>query len=316
MLVLKSNNSRKIYKSKKYLYFMGKLINLMIATAVLTGLVGTVYGNERQLKERRMRRVTIESIVSEAKEDSLWKKIDKGLYVGEFVSPKKSSIGDSKIMVVKANPKYYSFKLLDHPDGKVLTAEEWAKKYNLIAVINAGMFLPSMKNVGYMKNFDHVDNPRINRKYNAFLAFNPKDSSLPEIQIIDKEYQDFDYLKDKYNTFIQNPRIMDIKQRGTWGKSKKKWSIASLAIDKDGNVLLIHSRSPYSVHEFTNILLSLPLNIYNAMYLEGGPEATLYLKKDSLELERVGSYETGFNENDLNNEEWSIPNVIGIIKKN
>jgi len=298
---------------------MGKLINLMVATAVLTGLVSPLYGDGKQLKEKEMRKVTIENIVSkdkEDKEDSLWKKIDRGLYVGEFVPPKKSNIGDSKIMVVKANPKYYSFKLLDHPGREVFTADEWAKKYNLIAVINAGMFLPSMKNVGYMKNFDHVDNPRINRKYNAFLAFNPKDSSLPEIQIIDKEYQDFDYLKDKYNTVIQNPRIMDIKQRGTWGKSKKKWSIASLAMDKDGNVLLIHSRSPYSVHEFTNILLSLPLNIYNAMYLEGGPEATLYLKADSLELERVGSYETGFNENNLNNEEWPIPNVIGIIKKN
>ena len=32
-------------------------------------------------------------------------------------------------------------------------------------------------------------------------------------------------------------------------------------------------------------------------------------------MNEVGSYETGFNENDDNNSAWLIPNVIGIVKR-
>jgi hypothetical protein len=49
--------------------------------------------------------------------------------------------------------------------------------------------------------------------------------------------------------------------------------------------------------------------------LEGGPEATLYVNAGGTELERFGSYETGFNENDDNDRAWALPNVIGVWRR-
>lgn len=49
----------------------------------------------------------------------------------------------------------------------------------------------------------------------------------------------------------------------------------------------------------------------DAQHLEGWPEASLYFKFNDLEIEAMGSYETGFNENDFNDTFWSLPNVIG-----
>jgi hypothetical protein len=69
------------------------------------------------------------------------------------------------------------------------------------------------------------------------------------------------------------------------------------------------------VHDFTNILLSLPVSLYNAMYLEGGPEATLYFSANGVEFEKIGSYETGLKENGFPKMALPIPNVIGIAKK-
>ncbi len=51
------------------------------------------------------------------------------------------------------------------------------------------------------------------------------------------------------------------------------------------------------------------------MYLEGGPEASLYIHHPNLSLEKSGSYETGFNENDNNKVFWDIPNMITISRK-
>ena len=55
--------------------------------------------------------------------------------------------------------------------------------------------------------------------------------------------------------------------------------------------------------------------IQKMMYLEGGPEASFYVKHDHFISSQMGSYETGFNENDENNLFWEVPNVLGIRSK-
>ena len=40
-----------------------------------------------------------------------------------------------------------------------------------------------------------------------------------------------------------------------------------------------------------------------------------HIKVNEIEVNRVGSYETGFNEDDDNESAWLIPNVIGIARK-
>ncbi len=247
-----------------------------------------------------------------------WQKVQQGLFIAEFETIPKSEFGDSKITVIKINPQYYTFKLVSasENDNEGGSAKGWGEQFNLIAAINAGMYQQDyITNVGFMKNFDHFNNSGLRKDYNSILVFNPIDKSVPEIQIIDKRCQDFESLKNKYKTLIQNIRMIDCKQKNVWQQQPKKWSTAALAIDKQGNVLFIHCRSPYSVHDFINILLKLPLNINNAMYLEGGPEASLYFNAGGIEFEKFGSYETGFNENDNNNFAWKIPNVIVVIKK-
>jgi len=61
--------------------------------------------------------------------------------------------------------------------------------------------------------------------------------------------------------------------------------------------------------------LKAPLGITRAMYLEGGPEASLFVQAGDETVERMGSYETGFNENDDNQVFWELPNIIGIRRR-
>ncbi len=119
-------------------------------------------------------------------QDDLWKRIDDGLFLGEF--------NPQKITLIKIDPKYYSFKLLcaSEKGNSRMTAKKCCQNHNLISAINAGMYqADGIKNVGYMKNFNHMNNPRLNTRYKALLAFNPVEATLPEIQIIDMKCQDF-----------------------------------------------------------------------------------------------------------------------------
>ena len=88
-----------------------------------------------------------------------------------------------------------------------------------------------------------------------------------------------------------------------------------MGADVSGRMLMIFCRTPYSVHDMIDMLLELPLDLHNAMYLEGGPEASFYLTSGEKEVRGFGSYETGFYESDENADFWPLPNVIGISPK-
>jgi hypothetical protein len=251
-------------------------------------------------------------------EESPWRKVDEGLSVAEFDPPTKSDAKDSKITIVKVDPKFYSFKLLCASEhGRVkMTARKWCEKFSLIAAINAGMYQKDgFTNVGLMKNFNHLNNPQLKKTYNAILAFNPTEPKLPEVQIIDLKCQDFEGIGPRYQTLIQNIRMIGCRQENVWATKNQVWSMAVFGIDKNGNALLIFTEVPHSGHDFANTLLALPITIFNALYLEGGPEANLFFSLNGVDVERVGIRETGLQEDSFRVVPRPIPNVIGITKK-
>ena len=247
-----------------------------------------------------------------------WRKVDEGLFRADFGSGSGSGLADSGIVIVKIDPRLYAFRLLSASEqGKTrLTVTEWCKKHNLISGINAGMYQEDrLTNVGYMKNFSHINNSRLSRTYKAVLSFNRSDPSVPEVQIIDLVCQDFEHLKNRYQSFIQNIRMISCHQENVWTKQDKAWSIAAFGMDKAGNGLFIFSEAPYSGHDFINILLSLPISIHNAMYLEGGPEASLYFSAGGVTFEKIGMHKTAVEEDKTRASARPVPSIIGITKK-
>lgn len=242
-----------------------------------------------------------------------WQEAEDGLLAAEFESVFDGS--PYALTLVKIDPERYSFQLLCATEhgNEPMTIKEWASKYHLLAAANAGMFQTNgLTSVGFMKNFDHVNNPRLS-KANDILAFNPVETNLPEIQLIDRECQDFSDLRHKYQSFIQSIRMISCKQENVWDRQGSKWSSLAVGTDAQGHVLFLFSRTPHTVHDFIEILLSLPLSLRSAMYLEGGPQASLYLSTSKMTIDRRGVL--GGIENDSLQFPLPVPNAIGISKK-
>ena len=62
------------------------------------------------------------------------------------------------------------------------------------------------------------------------------------------------------------------------------------------------------------MLLELPIGLKQAMYVEGGADAQLYINTGNEEHEFIGSYSTGSREHDENNYSRPIPNVLGLVR--
>lgn len=255
---------------------------------------------------------------STATADAVWTELEPGLWLAELEAPRKSSLGDSTIRALRIDPERFELRLLNasaEAEGRPKTAKEWCEEHGLVAAINASMYQQDHRtSVSLMTTREHVNNARLS-KDNAVLAFDRLDASVPRVQILDRKLQDFEGLRSRYGTLVQSIRMVTLEGRNVWQQQPKRWSIATIGMDRQGRVLFLHSRSPYSVHDFIDLILELPIELKNAMYVEGGPEAQLFVASGEHTVELIGSFETGFYETDDNLVAWPVPNVVGVVRR-
>ncbi|MFZ0390280.1 MAG: phosphodiester glycosidase family protein [Calditrichia bacterium] len=248
-----------------------------------------------------------------------WLHLEPGLQLAEFPVHSDLEGSEGRIVVLSIDPEYFNIGLFSASalDKKNRTPRQWSERLHLVAAINAGMYATDyLTSVGYLKSGEHLNNPHMNSSYNCIFACDPLEEGIPPVQIIDRECSDFEEWKDKYRSFVQNIRMISCQGENVWEQQARRYSIAAAAIDSSGHLLLIHSRPAYSVHNFINILLDLPLNIRNAMYLEGGMDAGLFVGTRGYEREYVGNRENTFFLNEENADLRPLPNIIGIRRKN
>ncbi len=251
-------------------------------------------------------------------QDLGWQQLAKGLELGAFLAPQPAAVGDSLVRVLRIDPKYYRFRLLNASaieNGVPLTPKQWCRQNGLIAAINPSMFQTDYKtSVSRMRTKTHTNNPRLSKDM-TILAFNRQSSDVPRAKIIDRQCEDFQFWKQKYGTLVQSIRMISCTGENVWKQQQRRWSTAAIGIDGQDNILFIHVRSWYSTHDLINNLKKLPLNISRAMYTEGGPQAQLYINVGKKEFEFAGSYETSSNQSNDRAISWPLPNVVGISKR-
>jgi hypothetical protein len=201
-------------------------------------------------------------------------------------------------------------------DRRARTATEWCRQESLAVAINMGMYRADhLTNVGHAHGSAHVNNAHWAKSYKSALAFDPKDAHDSAALIVDLDTPGAAQRLAGYRNVIQNLRLIRSPGRGVWASQNRRWSESAVAIDAGGSVLFLFVRRPFSMKELCDRLLGLELRIRAAMHVEGGPEASLSIHVDGLDLDLSGSYETGFNENEDAQAQWPIPNVLGVVRQ-
>jgi hypothetical protein len=161
---------------------------------------------------------------------------------------------------------------------------------------------------------DHVNNGVEVRSYRSALAFGPRDDDDPPFVLADLDETPLDEIRERYRTVIQNLRMVDADRNNVWEPSEQRYVAAALGIDGNDRLLFLFNRRPSSVHEWIECLLDLPIGLERAQYLEGGPEAVLYVASGGRTIEFHGGWSSPSEESDAGNLAWPIPNVVGLVR--
>jgi hypothetical protein len=243
-----------------------------------------------------------------------WRALEPGLEVRLFDGP-PGAVGDGKIAVVRIDPAAYELRLLNASSpgqGERLTVRDWAVRAGAAAAINASMYQEDLRtSVSLMRTRGHVNQRRLSRDRTA-LVFDPLDRTAPPVRMVDRDCEDLGAATRTYGTVIQSIRMVSCQRKNVWAPAPRRVSVAAIGLDGTGRVLFIHARSAWPVHALVEALLALPLDLRQAMYVEGGPEAQLFARGGGEEVERLGAFEAAPG---APSDGWPVPNVVAAVRR-
>jgi hypothetical protein len=179
------------------------------------------------------------------------------------------------------------------------------------AAINASLYQGDWRTaVGLMRSRHHVNHGRTG-KDRAVLAFDPLEPGISPVRIIDRDCEDLEVAGRSYAGLVQSIRMVSCRRKGVWAPSERRFSSAAIGLDGAGRLLFIHARSPWPVHLLVEALLAAPIDLRQAMYVEGGPEAQLYVRGGGTELSRIGASELGLTFP----AHLPVPNVLAAVRR-
>jgi len=238
-----------------------------------------------------------------------------GLAVERWPIAATPAVGSPCIDVVRADTTRFALRVLSAADeAGARSATGWRDAFHLAAVINAGMFHASGKPVGMIVSEGTVRS-NDNTKMSGYLAWDPVSASDPLVALAGKDCPGFDLaaLRARYHSIVQSYRLLGCTGEALPWKDPKQYSAAAIGLDRSGRIVLLHARAAVTMAELSQALAE--HDLAGALFLEGGPEASLVARGPDGELLRVGSYETHFVENDSNQAFWNLPNVIALLPR-
>jgi hypothetical protein len=219
------------------------------------------------------------------------------------------------LTVVRIDPARHALRVhTAAADGRARAAPRWAADFGLSAVINTSMFHDDHRSIGLLRDARAVHSDVDNPKLGGFFAFDPVDPADPPVAVAGRDCPGFDLaaLRRRYRGLIQNYRMLDCDGRPLRWADPKLFSAAAIGLDGRGQVVFLHSRTPFRMTELNRFIARPEIGLAAALYVEGGPEASLYAAGPGGRVEEIGSFETDFHD-DSNRAFWPIPNVLGAV---
>ena len=219
-------------------------------------------------------------------------------------------IGNRIITLVRVELSKYRLRILtEERHGERRSLPRWVRDHHLAGGINAGMFLPSGRSVGFMMQDGRVASNRRVTKYHGVVGFGPRGAHAPLAIGGRGCTEGLDAFTRRYDNVLQAYRMIDCRGRAVSWPNRKRYSAAGFGVDDEGRAVFMHTRTPYRT-AVLNRMLADGHGLRGMIYMEGGPEASLVVNAEGHRVAEIGSYEDGFNENDDNDVFWQVPNIV------
>lgn len=261
-----------------------------------------------------------------------WENIAQGLDFSRTEIYKSDKLVDV-IAAIKINPeknKLRVFNAYSKSGTEAEIIENWQKKTNALAMINSNQYManPYYYPCALVICDEEQKGPKKNKASRGMLLAEPKnlESKLNKIDLLDFDYDNFDYKTTQYTQGVQHwPILLDREGKIKVDSTLWQANRTVVAKTKDNEILFMTTEGGFfTLYNFARFLKESNkkpdkgFNIHTAMNMDGGYEANMVVKSPNLEYLTYGEFETYGPKNDATvfNRKIAIPGVIGVFPRN
>lgn len=221
-----------------------------------------------------------------------WTLLRPGLEFGAApLAESERSRSRTWFVVLRIDPAVHGFSLsMASEAGRSFSLADWCRKDNLLAGINAAMYLPDNRtSTGYMRSGAALNNSNLGGNLGAFFVAGPRKKGLASADILERSSPGWPGVLDDYDIVVQNYRFINSEGRLLWREGGPLHSIAVVAKDRSGRILFVLCQEPLSGERFAAYLRNLPLDLSTVMYVEGGAQAGMFVRVDAEDGQKAAS---------------------------
>ena len=170
-----------------------------------------------------------------------------------------------------------------------------------------------------------IKGPKANKQVRGMLVAEPRTTGVPQADLLDFEYDSFDHRTTPYTQGVQHwPILLD--RKGKIKVSKTDWQAnrTVVARDSSGRILFFTTEGGFfTLYNFglflkeSNARKDGGFFVDTAMNLDGGYEANMIVKTDTVSYLTYGAFETYGAGKNASVFGWKIklPGVIGVFPR-
>ena len=250
----------------------------------------------------------------------------EGITIERIHGPTQLGLGDGVITLVRFDMQRYAPVLLTAStrDGVAHTLPRWAAREHLVGGINLAMYEPDGRPTSLVVQAAVELSPD-DERFGGFFAFDPISASDAPLVMTGRDCEggDLTALRARYRNVVANYRMLSCTSAPIAWVDEHRYSSAAFGMDRAGRLVLIHAATPYLMRDLARVLAEPALGLVQVDYVEGGPEATLFVDDGVTQTTLIGLPRDAADRRpeqapyppEQLGRAWALPNVLGIVPR-
>jgi uncharacterized protein YigE (DUF2233 family) len=249
-----------------------------------------------------------------------WDQLAPGLDVMVWVPGTQCGSEVPLGVVIRVDPERFQFQIYHFRDEGLsgpLTIQEWQQRTHADVLFNAGLFREDYSYIGLLLKGGRSVGSKRHPQWQGLFVAEPASAGLKKARVLDLARDTFAEDRPPYSEAAQSLMLLDQTGQPRVRRSGKRDYQTVVAEDRQGRILLIKPGNVAALWELAQCLRQSPLNVVQAMAMDGGSSSELVMGAGIL---KRAPNETG-------SKPWSslvdgsgpghipLPSVIGVLPR-
>jgi len=243
-----------------------------------------------------------------------WRALRPGLEFATLRGEPYCRYGSSTVGALRLDPARVALHVrhfMREPELKPLDILEWQRRTGALAVFNAGQYYGDYSYMGLLASGGEVVSRRAHPTFQAALVAGPRGGG-PRARVLDLAAERLDPDSLGWAEVAQSFMLFGPDRAIRVRRSDQVAARTAVAEDRGGHIVVLTTEGGYTLHDFAQLLETLPLELTRAMAMDGGREAEMVVSAGRFRYASFGQWEHGRTVREAPEPPVTLPAVVTV----